>query len=99
MKPWISNLIFVIIELTLVSISFVFAQDTFEYLLNGGDFTSAMYSLTDMIYYIHKAGIAIVILSLVFLLVKPLRTKFTCFFSICNILWYFVQVYFTFMWR
>lgn len=93
MKSWISNLIFIVIEVVLVFISFIIGRDAIEYMLDG-DFSGYMSAMEDMLNYVHAVGIAFVILSIVFLLVKPLRTKLTRFLSICNILGFVIQLSF-----
>lgn len=93
MKPWISNLIIIVIEVFLVFMSFVIGADAIKCTLNG-DFAEYMSVMEDMINYVRAIGIAFVILSIVFLLVKPLRTKLTHFLSICIILWFIIQLLF-----
>ena len=93
MKPWKSNLIFVTIEILLVFFAFVIGKDAIDYALNG-DFAGYLNEMVNMINYVRAVGIAFVVISILFLVIKPLRTKLTCFLSICNIIWFIVQMYF-----
>lgn len=87
MKPWISNLIFAISEICIISLSFIFFHDALESMFER-DFTGYLNAMTNATNYVRFVDLALLILSIIFLIIKPLRTKFTCFFSICNILYF-----------
>lgn len=87
MKPWISNLIFAILEICIISLSFIFFHDAIESMFDR-DFTGYLNAMANAINYVRFVNIALLILSITFLIIKPLRTKFTCFFSVCNILYF-----------
>ena len=93
MKPWMSNLIFVSIEVLLVFFTFVIGKNAINCALNG-DFVGYLNELENMINYVHAVGIAFVVISILFIVIKQLRTKLTCFLSICNIIWFIAQMYF-----
>jgi hypothetical protein len=91
MKPWIANLSFIIIELVLVFFSFVFAHDAIKSLLEG-NYEEYVDEMVDMIQYVRVVGIAFLIMSILYLVIKPLRTKLTRFFSVCNIVGFIINV-------
>jgi hypothetical protein len=92
MKRWIANLSFVIIELVLIFFSLVFARDAMESLLKG-DYAGYINELVNMIQYIRVVNIAFLVISILYLVIKPLRTKMTCFLSICNIIGFIINMY------
>jgi len=93
MKPWKLNLIYVTIEVLLILFSFVIGKNAINCILNG-DFAGYVNEMVNMINYARAVNIAFAVLSILFLVIKPLRTKLTCFLSICNIIWFIVQMYF-----
>ncbi|WP_300287235.1 hypothetical protein [uncultured Alistipes sp.] len=86
MKPWIANLSFIFIELLLIAIAFIMAFGAIQCLIDG-DFAGYFSEMDDMLGYISALSGIIVIMSVLYLAIKPLRTKFTRFWSICNIIW------------
>lgn len=92
MKSWLANLIFIVVEILLIFISFIIGKDAIDYALNG-DFVEYLNEMENMINYVQVVGVAFVVMSILFLAIKPIRTKLTCFLSICNIISFLVQMW------
>lgn len=96
MKPWKANLIFIGVELLLIAIAFIIGAYAIECLIDG-DFAGYISEMNDLLGYISVLSAIIVIVSILFLSIKPLRTKFTRFWSIVNIIWIAINMAFTIM--
>lgn len=90
MKPWIANLCFILVEIILIGIAFIIGADAIE-CLTEGDFSGYFNEMNALIQYVYVIDVILLIVSILFLVVKPLRTKMTRFCSICNIVWILIQ--------
>ncbi len=96
MKPWIANLCFIIIEIILIGVAFIIGADAIECLAEG-DLSGYFNEMSDLIQYVAIIDAILLIISVLFLVVKPLRTKLIRFCSICNIVWGVIQVVWMFL--
>ncbi len=96
MKPWIANLCFILVEIILIGIAFIIGADAIE-CLTEGDLSGYFNEMSDLIQYVSIIDVILLIVSVLFLVVKPLRTKLTRFCSICNIVWILIQAVWMFL--
>lgn len=78
MKPWIANLSFIVIEILLIVIAFVICADAMGCLIDG-DFSGYAYEMENLIGYTSIIDILLIVMAILYLSIKPLRTKFTIF--------------------
>lgn len=92
MKPWIANLSFIVVEVLMIVIAFIIGADAIECLMDG-DFSGYVYEMQNLIGYASIIDILLIVMSVIYLAIKPLRTKFTIFWSVCNIIGVLLQFY------
>ena len=89
LRPWGANLIAIMIEILICVTYYVLCVDAITSILSG-DFVNAYSGVVNAIWFLH---ISIILISIIYLVVKPMRTKTTISLAIWNFFWVAVNFY------
>ena len=88
-KPWMANLIAFILDAFIIIIYFVLCKDAISSILEG----NLSGGFDDIISAIWFLNIAILVVSILYLAIKPMRTKINIGWATWNIVWVVGNIY------